>query len=178
MNHVNIVYIIDSSSFIHLRRINPIDIYETPWNRLKELIIDRRLITHSEVKSELTDGDDFLSDWIRELDKEYDWIFGISDYQNAVLPEIQSKYPRFIKYNSEHDADPFVVALALQMIRNPSEQTQLVKNEYIVVSNEKRAKNRNLNNPPEVVKIPDFCDVLEIRCIDIFDLFRGEKWIF
>jgi hypothetical protein len=36
MNQIVIVYIIDSSALIHLRRINPIDIYKTPWEKMKE----------------------------------------------------------------------------------------------------------------------------------------------
>jgi hypothetical protein len=176
---INSIYIIDSSSLIHLRSINPIDIYITPWNNLKKLIEDRRLITHSEVKDEVTDGDDFLVDWVKEQDKKYDWVYGITEYQNMLLPDIHRKYPHFIKPENEHDADPFIVALALEEIKNPPPQTVLFsKNEYIVVSNEKSAKNRNLKNPHEVVKIPDFCEIFEIKCISLFEMFRRENWKF
>lgn len=168
----------DSSSFIRLRRINPIDIYKTPWEKLKDLIVDGRLITHSQVKEEITDGEDFLVDWVREQDQKYDWIIGVTEYQNKILPAIHRKYPKFIKPEDKHDADPFVVALACEKINVRPLQTTFTKNEYIVVSNEKIAKNRNLQNPWEVVKIPDFCEVCHIPCIDLFECFRREKWEF
>jgi len=178
MNQIVIVYIIDSSALIHFRRINPIDIYKTPWEKMKELIIDKRLITHSQVKDEVTDGDDFLVDWVKEQDTEYDWVYGITDFQNEIIPKIHEKYPRFIKPENEHDADPFVVALALDKINNLSLQTTLTKEEYIIVTNETSAKGQNLNNPYEVVKIPDFCKVFKIKCIGLFEMFRQEKWEF
>lgn len=177
MDRINSIYIIDSSSLIHIREINPIDIYPTPWKRLHELIEENRLITHSKVKEEVTDGNDFLVDWVKEEDKNYDWVWGVSDYQNEILPQIHEKYPRFIKPENQHDADPFVLALALEKINRPPPQTVLfTKNEYIVVTNEKSAKNRNLKNPWEVVQIPDFCEIFKINCLDVFGFFRNEKW--
>jgi hypothetical protein len=176
MNDINTIYIMDSSSFIHLRRINPIDIYKTPWEKLRNLIVEGRLITHSQVKEEITDGEDFLVDWVRELGN--DWIYNVTAYQNKILPKIHKKYPKFIKPENKHDADPFIVALACEKKNTRPLQMTFTKNEYVVVSNEYSAKNRNLQNKWEVVKIPDFCEVYGIPCIDLFECFRREKWEF
>jgi hypothetical protein len=182
MEPIKTIYIIDSSALINLRTINPIDIYKTPWERLGELIACGRLITHSQVKDEITEGDDFLVDWIKEQDREYDWVYSITEYQNKLLPEIQDTYPYFIKPENEHDADPFVVALALEKINIPPLQSTFetfeIKTEYVILSNEKSAKNRNLENPYEVVKIPDFCALKNISCVQLFGLFRRERWEF
>jgi len=175
----NNIYIIDSSALIYLRRHNPIDIYEKPWERLTELISNNRLITHSQVKEEVTDGNDFLVDWFKEQDRQYEWVHGITDYQNEIIPQIHGKYPRFIKPENKHDADPFILALALDKIKNPPKQTILfTRNNYIIITDEKSANKRNLNNPWEVVYIPDFCEIFKIECIDIFGCFRKEGWKF
>lgn len=178
MSQINKIYIIDSSALIHLRKINPIDIYKTPWERLKELMVDGRLITHSQVYDEVTDGEDFLVDWVREQSREYEWICELTDYQNFIIPSVHETYPRFIKPENKHDADPFVIALALDKINNPLGQATLTKNEYTVVSEEISAKHQNLENPPEVVKIPDFCKIFGIECIRLFEMFRREAWEF
>jgi hypothetical protein len=179
MNHINIKYIIDTSALIFLRKSNPIDIYENPWKSLSDLISTGRLITHFQVKEEITDGNDFLVDWFREQDKQYSWVYGITDYQNEIIPQIHEKYPRFIKPENKHDADPFIVALSLDKIRNPPEQTNLFeKDYYIIVTNETSKKNRNLNNPWEVVYIPDFFEIYNVECVDMFGCFRKEGWKF
>jgi hypothetical protein len=179
MSPSNIVYIIDSSSLIFLRRNNPIDIYKTPWRRLKELIEENRLITHSEVKKEIIDGNDLLVEWFKEQDREFDWVYNITDYQNAILPKIHKKYPLFIKPENEHDADPFIIALACERINTPKLQATLYgEYQYVVISDENSAQGQNLNNPYEVVKIPDFCKIFKIECIKIFEMFRRESWEF
>jgi hypothetical protein len=88
--------------------------------------------------------------------------------QIEIVKEILKKYPSLIKQDKHYAADPWVIALAIEMIRNP--QQTLVEIKRIVVTEEKLRGNK--------VRIPSVCQEYSIQAIDILDMFRLEGWKF
>ncbi len=67
-------YIIDTSSLIELNKHNPMDIYQTPWKKLENLIKKKRLFAPKEVLNEINQYDDTLASWAKkhaDMFKEY-----------------------------------------------------------------------------------------------------------
>ena len=122
-----VVYIIDTSSLIDLGHLYPLGtpVFSAFWDRIKNLIEEKRLISMSFVKEELKDDDvrEFFSD-----------IFAFSipftkEFQNMVKT-ILKKYPDMIRLRSSHssNADPFLVAAA-------------ILGGYVIVTEEKLSRN-------------------------------------
>jgi hypothetical protein len=82
--------------------------------------------------------------------------------------EILKKYPSLIKQDKRYAADPWVIAVAIEMIRDP--QKTLFKIKRIVVTEEKLRGDK--------VRIPYVCQEYTIQAIDILDMFRLEGWKF
>jgi len=82
-------------------------------------------------------------------------------------------------YESEklYDADPFIIALALQRQENP--QRSLVPHVIIVVTDEKGKLGTNpALHEKNMKKIPDVCEKTGIDCTDHIGMFRKEGWTF
>lgn len=88
--------------------------------------------------------------------------------QIEIVRDILRQYPSMVKEDREHDADPWVIALAFEMASN-SQQT-LTPIKRVVVTEEKLRGNR--------IKIPSVCQKYNIGAIDILDMFRIEGWKF
>jgi len=88
--------------------------------------------------------------------------------QINIVKEILKKYPSFIKTGKRYAADPWVIALAIEMICSP--QSTLFEVKRIVVTEEKIRRNK--------VKIPYVCREYSVQAIDILDMFRIEDWKF
>ncbi|TXT62341.1 MAG: hypothetical protein BAJALOKI1v1_970009 [Promethearchaeota archaeon] len=158
-------YIIDSSSLIELNKHNPMDIYQTPWKRIEGLIKNKRILAPKEVLNEINDYDDALAAW----GKQHPGMFiEETAEQIKIVKEILKKYPSLIKKDKKHAADPWVIALAIEMIHDP--QQTLVEIKRIVVTEEKLRGNK--------VRIPYVCQDYTIESIDILDMFRMEGWKF
>ena len=158
-------YIIDASSLIRINRENPQDIFEKVWKRLEHLGKEGRLISPKEVLDEITGKDDKLSRWAKKKRKIFKET---TQKQVEYVQEILDKYPSIINVRNKYSADPWVVALALELERRPQKTLQDMKN--IVVTEEKRRGNR--------ICIPLICDDLSIESTDILTIFRQEGWKF
>lgn len=159
------IYIIDSSSLIELNRHNPMDIYQTPWEKVDGLIKNGRLVAPREVLDEITRLDDSLAKWGR---KHRRLFRDPTKEQIEIVREILKEYPSFIKNGKRYAADPWVIALAIEMIR--SHQSTLYEVKRIVVTEEKIRGNK--------VRIPYVCREYSVQAIDILDMFRIEGWRF
>ena len=159
------VYIIDTSSLFELNKNNPMDIYYSPWKKLDGLINSGRLFAPREVFDEIDQFDDTLTDWAR---KNHKMFIEPTEEQVEIVREILKAYPSFLKNGKRFAADPWVIALAVEMIRNP--QKTLIEVKRIVVTEEKIRGNR--------IKIPYVCQEYKITAIDILDMFRNEGWKF
>ncbi|HIH32184.1 TPA: DUF4411 family protein [Candidatus Woesearchaeota archaeon] len=161
----NNVYIVDTSSLVKLNRNNPIDVFPSIWERLKLLSDNNRLIAPKEVFNEIKQNDDMLSKWAKQQKKMFKEP---TQKQITIVQEILKDYPALIDAERKYDADPWVVALAIEMSSN--QQTTLVTIKRIVVTEEKLRGNQ--------IKIPFVCNQKSIEAIDVVELFRTEGWKF
>jgi len=161
----NNVYIVDTSSLVKLNRNNPIDVFPSIWEKLKLLSDNNRLIAPKEVFNEIKQNDDMLSKWAKQQKKMFKEP---TQKQITIVQEILKDYPALIDAERKYDADPWVVALTIEMSSN--QQTTLVTIKRIVVTEEKLRGNQ--------IKIPFVCNQKSIEAIDVVELFRTEGWKF
>ena len=159
------VYIIDTSSLIKLNKHNPMDIYPTLWKKMDSLIKSGRLYSPKEVLEEINRFDDALAKWAK---KHNEMFIEPTEAQINIVKELLKKYPSLIKIGKRYAADPWVIALAIEMIHDP--QKTLVKVKRVVVTEEKIRGNK--------IRIPYVCEDYTIEAIDILDMFRIEGWKF
>lgn len=161
----NNIYIVDTSSLVKLNRNNPIDVFPSIWEKLKLLSDNNRLIAPKEVFNEIKQNDDMLSKWAKQQKKMFKEP---TQKQITIVQEILKEYPALIDAERKYDADPWVVALAIELSSN--QQTTLVTIKRIVVTEEKLRGNQ--------IKIPFVCNQKSIEAIDVVELFRTEGWKF
>lgn len=158
-------YVIDASSLIDLNKFNPIDLYPTPWQKIEKLIETGSLLSPIEVFKEVQ-RDEMLVQWL----KNHKQMFRpITKKQTEIVAQILKKYPSIINVKKENAADPWVIALAVEM-SEPQKQSTLIKIKWLVVTEEKK---KGLQ-----VKIPLICEDYKIEYLKIFDMFRSRGWKF
>lgn len=158
-------YIIDTSSLVKLNRNNPLDIFPSIWKNLENLASNNRLIAPKEVLNEIKQNDDQLTKWAKN---QKGMFIEPTEKQIGFVKDILKEYPSIIDIDKKHEADPWVIALALEMMTDP--QKTLFSIKRIVVTEEKLRGNK--------IKIPLICDNKSIESIDIISLFRIEGWKF
>jgi len=158
-------YIIDTSSLIQLNKHNPMDVYPGVWQKMQGLVNSGRLLAPTEVLNEASKYDDSLFEWAKKQDKMF---VEPTQKQIEIVRDILSKYPSLIRLDRQYAADPWVIALAIEMAQGPQQTLYAVKR--IVVTEEKLRGN--------VIRIPFVCDKYNIEAIDILDMFRIEGWKF
>lgn len=159
------IYIIDTSSLIQLSKHNPHDVYPGVWKELEGLVDTGKLLAPKEVLNEIIKLDDGLSKWGKKHARMFKEP---TEEQIKIVRKILEKYPSLVKSESEFDADPWVIALAIELSQNP--QKTLFEIKRIVVTEEKLRGNK--------IKIPFVCQDFKIESIDIIDMFRAEGWKF
>ena len=159
------IYIIDTSSLVKLNRNNPIDVFPSIWEKLKLLADNDRLIAPREVHNEIKQNDDMLSKWAKVQKKMFKEP---TPKQIELVQEILKDYPSLIDTERKYDADPWVIALAIELSSNP--QKTLLNIKRIVVTEEKLRGTQ--------IKIPYVCSKKSIEAIDVVELFRVESWKF
>ncbi len=162
---IRIIYIIDTSSLIALNRHNPRDVYPGVWQEMGTLIDSKRLFAPREVFEESSRLDDSLAEWTKTQMKMF---IEPTLKQIEIVKEILRKYPSIIKLDKRYAADPWVIALAIEMIKSP--QKALVEVKRIVVTEEKLRGER--------IRIPFICQEYMVDAIDIIEMFRMEGWKF
>lgn len=151
-------YSFDTSAFLNpWNRDYPPDIFGSLWEGFDDLIQSGRLLATEEVLEELRRKDDEMYRWALDRRQMFVPLHGL--IQQAVIG-ILAEYPRLIdNRRNRSGADPFVIALA---------QVE----DCTVVTCETRTN--SLIRP----HIPDVCDALNIRCIDVVGLIREQGWNF
>lgn len=158
-------YIMDTSSLVELNRHNPIDVFPSVWNNLESLSKKGLLVAPAEVLSEVKERDDELASWAKRNNRIFQ---SPTKKQIEILKDILKNYPALVKEDRKHDADAWVVALAVEM--KASHQQTIIEIKRIVVTEEKLRG--------EKVKIPLVCQKYEIETIGIIEMFRIEGWKF
>lgn len=158
-------YIIDTSSLVKLNKNNPLDVFPSIWKNLETLAENDRLIAPRDVLNEINQNDDQLSGWAKKQKKMFK---NPTLSQIKIVQDILREYPSLIDVDRRFDADPWVIALTIEMVNNS--QKTLITIKRIVVTEEKLRGNQ--------VKIPFVCGKNAIEAIDIIALFRIENWKF
>lgn len=164
----NVIFCIDSSSFIHLHRFYPPNFSKDIWSEFETLFDQNKIISHIIVFEELTTGSknkDDLTKWIipkRKYFKDYSLI------QLHYVSQIINKFPNLIESDREKDqADPWLIALAIE------EQLQMKlfnpKQKVVVVNEESKNK---------LQKIPDVCNHYGLENLNLLELFKYFGWDF
>lgn len=151
------VYCIDTSSLIAAwQERYPIENFPSFWNKMDQLISDKRLIAPIEVLNEMKKRSDELHAWLKarpQMFRELD------DAMQLEAVRVLTQFPRLVgERKLRTSADPFVVALA--RVENLS-----------VVTDEKPTGNANRPN------IPDVCLLLAMTSMSVLDLIKAEKWV-
>ena len=158
-------YIIDTCSLVRLNRETPLDVYPSQWKKLEGLATQGRLIAPKEVFNEISRADDQLKNWTKKQKKMFKEP---TKKQIEIVQEILRDYPALIDVERDFDADPWVIALAVEMTTNPQKRLYTIKR--VVVTEEKLRGNK--------VKIPFVCGKYSIETIDVITMFRTEGWKF
>lgn len=147
-------YIIDTSSILsqkdnepHRRTIN-----KTLWKHIDELIVQKRIVTCSEIIEEVNDDD--LKKWFVSLQGE---IFPIDDEVQDNVKKVVTSNPQLIDFKQiKSSGDAFLIATAM-------------KYGLTVITEESKKGEK---------KIPFVCNNLKIPCVDILGLCEQEGWSF
>lgn len=149
---MNSKYSIDTSEILHAWQRYPPDVFPDVWANLDYLIGQGIIIASEAVLWELEVKHDKPWDWARQSGMFVPMDGDIQERVDAIL----EKYPRLVDERKEQSgADPFVIALA------QIEGCTVVTGEVY--------------GTPNRPKIPDVCDALSIRWIDIVQLFRDQE---
>ena len=158
------VYILDSNSFIQAHRASyPLDVVFSFWNKVKQLANEGKIISIDKVKNELYDKNDALEEWCKaNLPEDF---FKDSSQVMATYGQVSawaiSKSGHYMQnalneFLDADEADAFIVAYALADPANRIVVTQEVSAPH--------GKNK--------VKIPDACNALNVRFVNVMDMFR------
>lgn len=154
-------YSIDTSAIIDGRvRYYPPDVFPGVWDKIEELVDQGLLVASEFVLLEIAKVDDDAHKWA----KQHKHMFVPADNETQLAAEriinvSPGGHHKPLDQKSRVGADPFVIALA-----------QVA--EYNVVTGERPSKKQKWAN------IPDVCEALGIRCLNMPQLFREQGWIF
>lgn len=161
-------YVIDTSSLIELNRRYPIDVFPTLWKNVEELIGKGLLVSHKEVLKEISVMDDSLKKWAKKQKKLFREL---DEKQMKIVRDILSRYPSLAKADNEiASADPFIIALAVEIGSEPQKTLVESIKGRIIVTEERLRGNK--------VKIPFVCKDYGIECINMIEMCREEGWKF
>ncbi len=158
------VYIVDSNFFIQAHRETyPLDVAFSYWNKVKQLANEGKIISIDKVKDEIFDKNDALENWCKEnLPHDFfkDTSGTLNEYQR-VTNWAFSKSSHYLQnaineFLAADEADAFIIAYALGDISSRIIVTQ-------EISDPKR-KNK--------IKIPEPCNVFNVRYIRAMEMFR------
>ena len=161
MNGEIFVYIIDTCSIIDLFRLYPADVFPKLWEELDELIKKDRLISHKFVLDELSKRSDGAYRWAKDRKIMFK---DITPQQIEIMRDAASKFPELIDADKDIDADPWLIALALER----EKQRKLIPQIEVIVTEEKFKPNK--------VNIPFVCQKLGIEYTNLIGLMRKEGW--
>ena len=162
------IYCVDTSALIDLARQYPRNVFPGLWRELDALVDAGRLIAPVEVKKEIEQGEDLLSQWARRRRRMF---VGLTPAQLAWLTRILEAFPAFAgEAKPPPYADPHVIALVLSR-RSEGRQVLFPQAEHVVVTHERP-------NPKGKPRMPDVCRHYQIECIRLPELFQRENWRF
>ncbi|MCS7224543.1 MAG: DUF4411 family protein [Armatimonadetes bacterium] len=148
--------------------------FPTLWEKIGELATEGRLKAPLRVKEELLAKKNNLARWAQE----HGHIFSPDD--DALVERCRTvlrEVPDLVDYEKEReDADPWVVALALEEREKQQQKLEQLRAEVVVVTQERFGSIGGRR------KIPDACRYFSVPCYSgpdsLVRLFQAENWRF
>lgn len=164
----DVLFCIDSSSFILLHRFYPPIFSKDIWDEFDNIFSQDKIISHIIVFEELTTkskNKDDLTKWIIPKRKHFK-EFSVT--QVHYVSQIIKRFTNLIDHDREKDeADPWLIALAIE------EQAKLQlfnpRKKVIIVNEESK-------NKPQ--KIPAVCNYFGLEHLNLLELFKYLGWDF
>lgn len=164
------VYIVDSNFFIQAhRKIYPLDIAVSFWNKVKQLAEEGKIISIDKVKNEIYENEDELKKWcLANLPDSFfnDTQTILTEYSKVIEWSVSGSTPYTqqarSKFLDADKADAWLVAFALADISN-----RVIVTYEISEPNIRRA-----------IKIPEACTATGTSFITPIEMFRalGEQF--
>ena len=156
------VYVVDTSTWIHLDKVYPASVFPSLARRCEEMIRGRRMLSHRTVLDEIRMGNDELVMWADQHRRAFVARTGATDARAA---GIARDHPSLGGYKSGHDrADPYLIALALS-IREGIDGGPVP----VIVTEESQGRDK---------RIPRVAGAYGIDSCSTLDMFRREGWAF
>lgn len=166
----DVYYVVDTSSFIHMKQVYPASTFLSLWKECETLIHNHRLGSPNEVLDELGRKEDEVYNWCKGLQTK---LFYTSSDQIPLVQDILLNFPKLINVKSDHDpADPYVIAMALNK-KNGSQKPLFNTIKDVVVVTEEKYNGKNRNRC-----IPDVCAFYGVQCIPLLKMIELEGWTF
>ncbi len=142
------------------------DIYPSYWDKMSEILKQKEVISIDKVKNEIYSHEDDLTSWCKSNISDSFWVSTsniITEYAEIQNWAQEKNYNNraLIDFADSKNADPFLVAFALNQKRNEKVNVSIVTRE-VSAPESKRS-----------VKIPDVCAEFGIPFIDNNDFFRA-----
>lgn len=153
-------YLFDTNIFIRSKNEMPTDVWPTFWNRISELMHDRKIFSSVQVRDEINRGDDELTEWMHAnavegfyIPLDADILRKYAETQNWAMN--CSRFSDVARNDYARVADGYLVA------------TAAAKNMILVTyeTADPTCKKR--------VKIPDACDALGVCYCDLNTALRN-----
>lgn len=159
------IYVVDTNFFIQAyRSFYPLDVALSFWSKVKSLAESGIIISIDKVRDELYDKNDELEAWCKsnlpdnffkdtatimtEYGRVTSWAYSMKDHY---LPNALNEFL------AVDEADAFLIAYTLADTINRSIVTQELS--------EPNRKNK--------IKIPDSCKALDVKYLNVMDMFRA-----
>jgi len=155
------IYVFDSDAFINLFRHYYMRRFPSLWKNFDALVLAHRIVSVREVKNELADRGDRLSDWVKDHSKIFltptgdELIFVASIFE---VPHFQMLIRKQERLQGKPVADPFVIAKA-KGLKDGCVVTQEIKK-------------------PNAARIPNICEHFGIPCLNLEAFMEHENWTF
>jgi hypothetical protein len=155
------VYCIDTSSLLNLKAWRPFKRYREVWEKLDALIRQERLFAPKQVLEEIQGVDDALLKWARRRKRKF--FRRTSRELVDRVQKIVKRFPALVDANQPtKEADPFVVALALE------QKNKTLGEEVYVVTEEKYR--------PGKARIPHVCEHYHLKYLTVHQMFLFQGW--
>ncbi|MBC9787160.1 DUF4411 family protein [Carnobacterium maltaromaticum] len=159
-------YLLDSNIYINFYdRYYQHSYFPSFWENLKEIMNQNVLIPKVVIdehyqdqwftqwlsenfEHEIINHNNYAEEWVQILDH----VSTCGFYSDAALSSSKG-------WANVRIADPWIIAIAKS-------------DDLVIVTSELKNKNLNANQPSKAAKIPDICNSLGIRCIDMNTFFK------
>lgn len=153
-----VLYSFDTSAFINGRRdLFPPEIFRTLWTNIEVAIASGVIRSTDDVREELGKRDDATKAW---ASAQSDLFVQLEQDVQMATSTVLRRHPKLLGVGKgRNGADPFVIGLAHARA-------------LVVVTEEHRTG--RIDKP----KIPDVCEAMGVRCVNLVGFIRDQGWTF